>query len=93
MTDARPSVSRATLLVLFSACCFGSIPILITLATRSGARLVDLLAWRYLVAALLLVIVSGGVGPVRAPGRRAWPVLVLAGGGRSRSPSPWPGSR
>jgi drug/metabolite transporter (DMT)-like permease len=76
-------MSRATLLVLFSACCFGSIPILITLATRSGARLVDLLAWRYLVAAVLLVAVSGGVARVRAPGRRAWPVLILAGGGQA----------
>jgi drug/metabolite transporter (DMT)-like permease len=76
-------MSRATLLVLFSACCFGSIPILITLATRSGARLVDVLAWRYLVAAVLLVVVSGGLARVTAPGRRAWPVLVLAGGGQA----------
>ena len=83
MTDSRPSVPRATFLILFSACCFGSIPILITLATRSGARLVDLLAWRYLVAAALLVVVSGGIGAVRAPGRRAWPLLVLAGGGQA----------
>jgi drug/metabolite transporter (DMT)-like permease len=77
------TLSRATLLVLFSACCFGSIPILITLATTSGARLVDVLAWRYLVAAALLVAVSGGVARVTAPGRRAWPVLVLAGGGQA----------
>jgi drug/metabolite transporter (DMT)-like permease len=76
-------MSRATLLVLFSACCFGSIPILITLATRSGARLVDVLAWRYLVAAVLLVVVSGGLARVTTPGRRAWPVLVLAGGGQA----------
>jgi drug/metabolite transporter (DMT)-like permease len=79
---ARP-LSRATLLVLFSACCFGSIPVLITLATSSGARLVDVLAWRYALAALLLVAVSGGVAPVLAPGRRARPVLVLAGGGQA----------
>jgi drug/metabolite transporter (DMT)-like permease len=77
------AISRATLLVLFSACCFGSIPILITLATTSGARLVDVLAWRYLLAAALLVVVSGGVAPVLAPGRRAWPVLVFCGGGQA----------
>jgi drug/metabolite transporter (DMT)-like permease len=80
--SARP-LSRATLLVLFSACCFGSIPILITLATTSGARLVDVLAWRYAIAALLLVAVSGGMGPVRAPGRRALVVTALAGGGQA----------
>lgn len=76
-------VARATALVLFSACCFGSIPILITLATRVGARLVDVLAWRYLVAALLLVVASGGIAAVRRPGRRALWVLVLAGGGQA----------
>lgn len=78
----RP-LSRATLLVLFSACCFGSIPILITLATASGARLVDVLAWRYLVAAVLLVVVSGGLAPVLAPGRRVWWVITLIGGGQA----------
>lgn len=83
MNGSPRVVSRATLLVLFSACCFGSIPILITLATRSGARLVDVLAWRYLLASLLLVVVSGGLSAVVAPGRRAWPVLVFAGGGQA----------
>lgn len=83
MSTAPHPSSRATMLVLFSACCFGSIPILITLATSSGARLVDVLAWRYLIAAALLVVVSGGVAPVLAPGRRAWPVIVLAGGGQA----------
>ena len=71
------------MLVLFSACCFGSIPILITLATSSGARLVDVLTWRYLIAAALLVVVSGGVQAVLAPGRRAWTVIALAGGGQA----------
>ena len=80
--DAR-STSRATLLILFSACCFGSIPILITLATGSGARLIDVLVWRYALAALLLVVVSGGLSAVRQPGSRAMPLLVLAGGGQA----------
>jgi drug/metabolite transporter (DMT)-like permease len=77
------ALSRATLLVLFSACCFGSIPVLITLATSSGARLVDVLAWRYLIAAALLVVVSGGIAPTLAPGKRALRVVVLAGGGQA----------
>jgi drug/metabolite transporter (DMT)-like permease len=79
---ARP-VSRATLLVLFSACCFGSISTLITIAMSSGARLVDVLAWRYAIAAVLLAVASGGVAAMRAPGRRAWAVLGLAGGGQA----------
>jgi drug/metabolite transporter (DMT)-like permease len=76
------STARATLFVLFSACCFGSIPIIITLATRSGARLTDLLAWRYLTAGALLFAVSG-VSAIRQPARRALALLVLAGGGQA----------
>lgn len=83
MTDAARRVSRATLLVLFSACCFGSIPILITLATDSGAGLIDVLVWRYGLAAVLLVLAAGGVGAVRRAGRRALPLIVLAGGGQA----------
>jgi drug/metabolite transporter (DMT)-like permease len=83
-TDARsPHLARASALVLFSACCFGSIPILTTLATGGGARLVDLLAWRYLIAAVLLVFVGGGLAQVTRPASRTVPLLVLAGGGQA----------
>ncbi|MES2178898.1 MAG: DMT family transporter [Gemmatimonadota bacterium] len=77
------STSRATLLVLVSACCFGSIAILITLAMRTGAALIDVLVWRYAIAAVLLVIVSGGLSTVRAAGGAALPLLVFAGGGQA----------
>jgi drug/metabolite transporter (DMT)-like permease len=82
--DAQSSsVVRATLLILFSACCFGSIAVFVTVATRAGARLVDALAWRYLLAALLLRLLSGGFGAGRVGVRRAVPLLVLAGGGQA----------
>ena len=42
-----------------------------------------MLFWRYAIAAVLLVLVSGGMSAVRAPGRRAIPLLVLAGGGQA----------
>jgi drug/metabolite transporter (DMT)-like permease len=83
VSGAQRSTSRATLLVVFSACCFGSIPILITLAIGHGARLIDALVWRYAIAAVLLVIVSGGIGAIRAVGRRSVPLLVFAGGGQA----------
>ena len=83
-SDARsPHLTRASALVLFSACCFGSIPILTTLAIGGGARLADVLAWRYLIAAVLLVVVSGGLAKVKRPSSRALPLLVLAGGGQA----------
>ena len=82
--DARsPHLARASALVLFSACCFGSIPILTTLAIAGGARLDEVLSWRYLIAAVLLVFASGGLSQVRQPARRAIPLLVLAGGGQA----------
>jgi drug/metabolite transporter (DMT)-like permease len=79
----RTSVARATLLVAFSACCFGSIAILVTLATRAGARLVEVLTWRFLLAAVLLAVVAGGPTVVRRESRRALPLVVLAGGGQA----------
>ncbi|MEO8561939.1 MAG: DMT family transporter [bacterium] len=85
--DVRPQptagVLRATLLVLFSACCFGSIAIFVSIATGAGARLVDVLAWRYLLGALALRLLSGGFGAGRVPPRRALSLLVLAGGGQA----------
>ena len=76
-------VGRATALVAFSACCFGTIAILVTVGTRAGARLVEILAWRYLIAALLLGLLAGGPGAVLRAGRRGIVVMVLAGGGQA----------
>ena len=54
-----------------------------TLATRAGARLSELLAWRFLIAAVLLAIVAGGPSAVRREARRGLPLVVLAGGGQA----------
>lgn len=80
---ARLSGARATVLVLLSACCFGSIAIFITIARDAGVDLVDILVWRYGIAAALLVLVSGGIAAVRAHGDRALPLLGFAGGGQA----------
>ena len=74
---------RATLLVIVSACCFGSIGVLSTLAINGGARLIDVLFWRYAIAGVLLVIVSGGIAAVTLPRRRALELALLAGGGQA----------
>ena len=78
-----PGVGRATLLVAFSACCFGSIAILVTVATDAGARLVEVLAWRFLVAAVLLAAIAGGPAALRRDVRRGVPLVLLAGGGQA----------
>jgi drug/metabolite transporter (DMT)-like permease len=80
--ETRAATRRATLLVLVSACCFGSIGVLSTLGINGGARLIDVLFWRYAIAGVLLVIVSG-VAAVRLPARRALELAILAGGGQA----------
>jgi drug/metabolite transporter (DMT)-like permease len=81
--EVTTGIGRATALVAFSACCFGTIAILVTVSTRAGARLVEVLWWRYLLAALLLMFVAGGPGVVRRAGRRSLTVMALAGGGQA----------
>jgi len=83
VNDARMHTGRATLYIVFSACAFGSIATIITLAMRDGTRLIDLLAWRYLLGSALLVLLSGGVSAVQLPARKVLALLVLAGGGQA----------
>src|SRR5437867_8637112 len=54
-----PSRGGGDGLVIFSACCFGALPILGESAYRSGMRLLPLLAWRFLLASVLLWILLG----------------------------------
>jgi len=82
------SATRATALIVLSACCFGSIIILVELAKRAGATLVTVLAGRYLGGAVLLAVAavaaaSGGLWALRVPRRRAAALLVGGGGGQA----------
>ena len=74
---------RATGLIVISATGFGAIPILTSIAERSGASLLNALSWRYLLGTVFLALAAGGIGPLRAPLRRLLPVLVLAGGAQA----------
>jgi len=70
-------------LVLLAACAFGSLSIGVTLAARNGVSLVALMAWRYALAAPLLVIAAGGLAKVRIPVKHAAALLLLGGGGQT----------
>jgi drug/metabolite transporter (DMT)-like permease len=75
---------RATLLVLASACAYGTLSIVTSVTSRSGVALVALMAWRYALAAPALVIASGGPRKVLdAPNGRKLALLLAGGGGQS----------
>lgn len=76
---SRAAVTRASGVVAFAACCFGSIPIFVTLGIAAGATLLTLLVWRYALGALLLIGVGGGPRALRIP-RSQWVPLLLVGG-------------
>ncbi|GAC1648628.1 MAG: DMT family transporter [Gemmatimonadaceae bacterium] len=84
---ARPpggATGRATLLLLLAASGFGSIAIFIVVGTRSGATLVTLLAWRYILACALLTLVAEGPRALIAiPRRRIAELAGLGGGGQA----------
>jgi drug/metabolite transporter (DMT)-like permease len=75
---SRAAAGRATLLVALSACGFASIPIFVTLATRSGTPLIDVLVGRYGLAAILLGGLAWSTGTRRLQ-REGFRILVIIG--------------
>ncbi|MBC7791960.1 MAG: DMT family transporter [Anaerolineae bacterium] len=79
-----PSATRATIEIILAALGFSAISILTVVATqRGGATLLSVLAWRYLLATLALIVLSGGVTQLRITRRRASALLLLGGGGQT----------
>jgi len=73
---------RATGLILLAACAFGSLSTAVVLADRAGVALLALMAWRYALAAPLLVLAAGGFRALRIPVRDALSLLLLGGTGQ-----------
>ncbi|QJR34129.1 DMT family transporter [Gemmatimonas groenlandica] len=77
---------RATLLVVLSACCFGSISPLTVIAIGHGMALESVQAWRYTTSAVLLVAYGWWRGTPRRSGVAPWftpRILLVAGGGQA----------
>jgi drug/metabolite transporter (DMT)-like permease len=79
METSNISISRATLLIVVSALCFGSISVLTVLVTRAGIPLLTAMAWRYVLGAVLLLAVTG-VRPLRSVPKNRRAQLLLIGG-------------
>jgi drug/metabolite transporter (DMT)-like permease len=79
MSGQRQIVAKATLLIVLSACTFGSLSTLAVLITRAGMPLLPAMFWRYLLAALaLLLFLRGRV--VRDVRRKDAIRLMIVGG-------------
>jgi drug/metabolite transporter (DMT)-like permease len=79
MTGRRQVVAKATLLIVLSACTFGSLSTLTVIITRAGMPLLPAMFWRYLLAAsVLLLFLRGRV--VRDVRRKDALRLMIVGG-------------
>ncbi len=76
MARLRASDFRGTILCLAAGVAFSASPVLIQVAYSRGAAVSGVLAWRYLVAALLLVAIARGK-MLRVPARAALGAFVL----------------
>lgn len=83
MDSTDKSIGRAVLLIVVSALCFGSISVLTVLITSERVPLLTAMAWRYLIAG---VILGGAIGPMRvlsAPRRKAMRLMLIGGCGQA----------
>lgn len=83
MKSGNITIARATLLIIISAISFGSISVLTVLITGAGVSLINAMAWRYLIGALLLGVICG-IRRLRAvPRKRVIQLLVIGGFGQA----------
>lgn len=74
---------KAAALIMIAACGYGSLSIGTALAGREGVSLQTLMAWRYTLAAPLLILAAGGVRRLRATPARALTLFVVGGFGQT----------
>ena len=82
-TETPARTLRGTVLVLISAASFGTTLIFTQRALDGGATLPALLAYRYVLGFVMLVLVAGGIGQVLAVGDRKWRLLSIGGSGQA----------
>ncbi len=79
MTSSRQAIFRATLLIVVSACCFGSLTTVTLLAMHTGMSLVNVIFWRFLIAALLLAGLTWRSRREHPFDRSAWRLMAIGG--------------
>lgn len=80
---SQATIGRATLLIVLSAFGFGSISVLTLLITNAGLPLVPAMAWRYVLASILLAFIAP-IGQLRSlPGYKIVRLLLIGGTGQA----------
>jgi drug/metabolite transporter (DMT)-like permease len=79
MTFDRQSILRATLLIVIAACCFGSLTTVTLLAMQSGMSLLNVIFWRFAIAALLLAAITWQTRKDRRFDKSAWRLMAIGG--------------
>jgi len=83
MESSDASVGRATLLIVLSALCFGSISVLTVLVTTAGVPLLTAMAWRYGLAVVFLGALARPAQLHSVPKQRVMQILVIGGCGQA----------
>ena len=80
---ASNSAARAATKVAISACCFGAIPVMVSLATAVGTTLTTVLGFRYLLAAVVMGALVLGRTAIPFFSRRSLWIVLIGGGGQT----------
>lgn len=83
MSSTRSPIFRATLLIAFSACCFGSLTTLTLLAMQTGLTLVNVIFWRFCLAAGVLFLLTWRSRSSHPLDRTAWRLVAIGGIGQA----------
>lgn len=90
MSDAKTAAitipgetGAGTIYTLLAACGFAAVSTLTTIATKQGVSLYDVLLWRYLIGAVVMVTFITTRSYPRMPWREAVRFIVLGGGGQA----------
>ena len=79
MNREKEQVARATGLIVLSSLAFGSLSTLTVLILRSGLPLLPTMVWRYLLAAIILLLVLRGKSIGSITGAQALRLMLVGG--------------
>lgn len=76
---SRYPILRATALIVVAACCFGTLTTLTLLAVREGQSLLNVVFWRFFLAAVVLFAITWRTQRATPFGKAAWRLVVIGG--------------